>query len=230
MWMKKMLFISMLTAVCSAATAQNTGSNSNRSAFNFIESIQLNFSGTKAATTTSATKDSTRSISAAVKAGLKQGFDAALETFLPFQFKYAILLNESVEKLTNVVLYKTIDEWFGTRYRWGGTSEKGIDCSAFTQVLAGYAFGWMLPRTAREQFQAMKHIDREDLKEGDFVFFNTRGGISHVGMYLQNNKFVHSSSSEGVAIGDLNDSYWSSRFVGAGRATQNSPGVFPPVN
>ncbi|HMP93991.1 MAG TPA: NlpC/P60 family protein, partial [Phnomibacter sp.] len=147
----------------------------------------------------------------------KQAFDlrktlgAALETFMPFQFKYAILLNESVEKVTNVVLYKTIDDWYGTRYRYGGTTSKGIDCSAFMQVLSNYAFGWMLPRTAREQYYAMEPIKKDELKEGDFVFFNTRGGISHVGMYLQNHKFVHSSSSDGVCIGDLNSKYWSAR-------------------
>ena len=152
-----------------------------------------------------------------IEQNIKQTLGYALESFLPFQFKYAILLNESVEKLTNVLLYKTIDEWFGTRYRYGGTTTKGIDCSAFMQVLGGYAFGWMLPRTAREQFYAMARISPADLKEGDFVFFNTRGGISHVGMYLSNNKFVHSSSTQGVSIGDLTDKYWSARLLGARR-------------
>jgi murein DD-endopeptidase / murein LD-carboxypeptidase len=154
---------------------------------------------------------------------LRKTLGVALESFMPFQFKYAILLNESVEKLTNVVLYKTIDDWYGTRYRFGGTTPRGIDCSAFMQVLGNYAFGWMLPRTARAQYYAMEHISKDDLKEGDFVFFNTRGGISHVGMYLQNNKFVHSSSSDGVSIGDLNSKYWSARFVGARRAPKEPP-------
>lgn len=141
----------------------------------------------------------------------------ALESFLPVQFKYAILLNESVEKLTNLILYKNIDDWYGTRYRYGGTTFRGIDCSAFMQVLSAYSFGWVLPRTARNQYYAMTGIRREDLQEGDFVFFNTRGGISHVGMYLINNKFIHSSSSQGVSIGDLNSAYWSRRFIGARR-------------
>jgi lipoprotein Spr len=219
MWMKKLLAFSLLLVVCSGAFAQHSNTG-NKTALNFIETIQFNFTGNKQASP--AVKDSARSMTDAVKAGLRQGLDAALETFLPFQFKYAILLNESVEKLTNVVLYKTIDDWYGTRYRWGGSSERGIDCSAFMQVLAGYAFGWMLPRTAREQFASMRRISKDDLKEGDFVFFNTQGGVSHVGMYLQNHKFVHSSSSQGVSIGDLDDSYWNRRFIGAGRAIQNS--------
>lgn len=141
----------------------------------------------------------------------------ALESFLPLQFKYAILLNESVEKLSNLVLYKNIDDWYGTRYRYGGKTSKGIDCSAFMQVIAQYTFGWMLPRTAREQYTSMQGIKKEELQEGDFVFFNTTGGISHVGMYLSNNKFIHSSTSQGVSIGDLNSQYWGKRFIGARR-------------
>lgn len=149
---------------------------------------------------------------------LRKSFEMTLEAFLPFQFKYAIMLDESVEKLTNVSLYKAIDDWYGTRYRYGGTSHRGIDCSAFMQVLGQYAFGWMLPRTAREQYASLQRISREELKEGDLVFFNTTGGVSHVGMYLQNGKFVHSSSSQGVSISSLDDSYWRVRFIGARRA------------
>jgi cell wall-associated NlpC family hydrolase len=140
-----------------------------------------------------------------------------LETLLPMQFKYAIMLNTTVESIKNVILYQSIEEWFGTRYRMGGTTKKGIDCSAFMQVLALYGFGLMLPRTAKEQYGMMQPIENEDLKEGDFVFFNTCGGISHVGMYLKNNKFIHSCSSIGVSIGDLADKYWSARFIGARR-------------
>lgn len=153
---------------------------------------------------------------------LRSSFEMTLETFLPFQFKYAIMLNESVEKVTNVALYKTIDEWYGTRYRYGGTSHRGIDCSAFMQVLSQYSFGWMLPRTAREQYASLTRITADELKEGDLVFFNTTGGISHVGMYLQNGKFIHSSTSQGVAISSLDDKYWKARFVGARRALQQA--------
>jgi lipoprotein Spr len=151
---------------------------------------------------------------------------SALETFIPVQFKYAILLNESVEKLSNLVLYKNIDDWYGTRYRYGGSTARGIDCSAFMQVISAYTYGWNLPRTAREQYLNMQGIRKEELQEGDYVFFNTTGGISHVGMYLINNKFIHSSSSQGVSIGDLNSKYWSKRFIGARRMEQK-PFEFP---
>ncbi len=143
-----------------------------------------------------------------------------LESYLPFQFKYAILMNATVEKLTNLSLYKSIDEWFGTRYRFGGTSHRGIDCSAFMQVIA-QSFGWVLPRTAREQYAQMKPVCQEDAQEGDFVFFHTTSrGVSHVGMYLHNHKFVHSSSSHGVTISDLQDKYWAARIVGFKRMNQ----------
>lgn len=214
---KKLLAISMLLTVCVTSMAQANNSG-NRTAYSFIEGIQFRLTGNKPAVA----GDSSKPAGNAVTNSLRKGLNAALESFLPFQFKYAILLNESVEKLTNVVLYKTIDDWYGTRYRFGGSTDRGIDCSAFMQVLAGYAFGWMLPRTAREQYVGMTSIARNDLKEGDFVFFNTRGGVSHVGMYLQNDKFVHSSSSQGVSIGDLNDSYWSRRFIGGRRSSQSS--------
>jgi len=230
---KNLLAFGLVMIVCGAAYAQSniTSGNSNP-VLSFIEGIQ--FTNTTSRTTVKSTdkKDSTSSLTGTVKAGLRQGLSIALESFLPFQFKYAILLNESVEKISNLILYKTIDEWYGTRYRYGGTTVRGIDCSAFMQVLAGYSFGWMLPRTAKEQFASMMKIAREDLQEGDFVFFNTTGGVSHVGMYLCNNKFVHSSSSQGVSIGDLADTYWSSRFLGARRATQKEAahGSFPFFN
>ena len=230
---KNLLAISLLLTVCSHLVAQ-TGSRSGNmgSSLGFIEGIQRMLPGTQpTAITSSIKKDTAQSVSDAIKKTFKQTLGVAMETFLPFQFKYAILLNESVEKVSNLMLYKTIDNWYGTRYRYGGTSAKGIDCSAFMQVLSSYAFGWMLPRTAHEQYASMVKISKEDLKEGDFVFFNTRGGVSHVGMYLQNNKFVHSCSSRGVSIGSLDDKYWGARFVGARRSTQKDEcSDFPSMN
>ena len=158
-----------------------------------------------------------------IPASLANVTSTTLESFLPMQFKYAILMNATVEKLTNVSLYKTIDDWFGTRYRYGGTTRRGIDCSAFMQVICQFVFGWMLPRTAHEQYAIMEKVDRDDIQEGDFVFFHTRRGVSHVGMCLQNNKFVHASTSKGVMISDLDDNYWDSRILCFKRMTAASP-------
>jgi len=84
------------------------------------------------------------------------------------------------------------------------------------QILFASVYGISLPRTAREQYKVTSRISRTELKEGDMVFFNTRGGVSHVGFYLQNNKFVHASTG-GVIISDLFDPYYLRRFVGVGR-------------
>lgn len=143
-----------------------------------------------------------------------------LENFSITQFKYAIRLDVPVENLFNRSLYELIDNWWATPYRMGGMSKRGIDCSAFVQTLMLGAFAVQLPRTAREQHKASKRVSADKLCEGDLVFFNTRGGVSHVGVYLQNNRFVHSSTSSGVMISSLNDSYWSRKFIGGGRILQ----------
>ena len=69
-----------------------------------------------------------------------------------------------------------------------------------------------------------RRISRTDLKEGDLLFFNTTGGISHVGIYLQNNKFVHASASQGVTVSDMFDPYYLRRFIGAGRVDEKQQG------
>ena len=136
----------------------------------------------------------------------------------PLQFKYAIKMNVEVERLANRDLYKFIESWWGTPYRMGGSTQKGVDCSAFTQTLMSVIYRLQIPRTAREQKASSTVIDEDELREGDLVFFNTRGrGVSHVGIYLMDNQFVHASSSSGVMISSLNDNYWHKRFINAGR-------------
>jgi len=133
------------------------------------------------------------------------------------EIKYAALLNTDAELLAENQLLPYIDEWYGTRYKMGGTTKSGIDCSAFVQAIYLSAFAVNLPRTARDQFRSARIISATELKEGDLVFFNTRGGISHVGIYLQNNKFVHASSTNGVKISDMFEPYYLKRYMGAGR-------------
>ena len=141
----------------------------------------------------------------------------ATEFCSSLQFKYAQLLNRNVELVTNTSLLGFIDEWWGTKYRYGGTTKKGIDCSSFTGLLMGSVFGFTLPRTARQQYAACSKLKKDDMLEGDLVFFNTRGGVSHVGIYLGDGFFVHSSSSAGVTINSLNENYYSRKFIGGGR-------------
>ncbi len=119
---------------------------------------------------------------------------------------------------TNIKLLEAVDEWYGTRYRFGGTGKSGIDCSAFVRAVYKMAFGITLPRTAREQFRVSEaKISKSELKQGDLVFFNTTGGISHVGVYLGNNRFAHASSSKGVTVNGLDEKYFASRYLGARR-------------
>ena len=111
----------------------------------------------------------------------------------------------------------------GTRYRWGGTTPAGFDCSGFT----GYVYsrhGTRLPRTAKEQATQGKSVSRDSLKKGDLVFFKTTRSdrISHVGIYVGDGKFVHASSGGGkVRVNNLSDSYYSKRFAGAKRVASS---------
>ncbi|MES2849485.1 MAG: C40 family peptidase [Bacteroidota bacterium] len=146
----------------------------------------------------------------------------SIEKCSALQFKYAMLMDVEVETLTNFSLLNFIEEWWGTHYRYGGTDKKGIDCSSFSGKLEQEVYNNSLPRTAREQYLVCDKVDMEELSEGDLVFFNTTGGVSHVGVYLGNNYFVHSSTSNGVTISSLTENYYSRKFVGGGRVAAST--------
>jgi cell wall-associated NlpC family hydrolase len=116
------------------------------------------------------------------------------------------------------VISKTI----GVAYKTGGTSTAGFDCSGFTT----YVFkkvGLSLPRTSKAQYNVGTPVAKSKLRSGDLVFFNTLGnGVSHVGIYVGNGKFAQSSSSYGVTITSLSQSYWANRYVGAKRVMSTS--------
>lgn len=131
-------------------------------------------------------------------------------------------MDREVESITNISLFSFIEEWWATKYRYGGKTKKGIDCSGFTGLLMQAVFHFDLPRTAAQQYAACIKLTKDEMVEGDLVFFNTRGGISHVGVYLGADYFVHSSCAAGVTISSLNDSYYSKRFKGAGRVAAQS--------
>jgi len=149
-----------------------------------------------------------------------------IEGLSALQYKYAMMMNVDVESLKNLSLLGFINEWFGTKYRLGGTTKRGIDCSALTSALLLAVYGFNMPRTAREQYDATTHIDKDELKEGDLVFFNTHGGVSHVGLYLENDYFLQ-ASTHGVKISSLDDHYYAKRFICGGRI---SPDKLADIN
>ena len=131
--------------------------------------------------------------------------------------RYASLLNVKEKDLDNEKLYRFIDSWIGVPYKNGGMDKKGVDCSGFTIILAKDIYNKQLPRNARYMAEDVKRKFEKDLKEGDLVFFDFDGQkFNHVGIYLQNNKFVHASTSKGVIISDLKDPWYYKYFSRAG--------------
>jgi cell wall-associated NlpC family hydrolase len=106
-------------------------------------------------------------------------------------------------------LYQQHADWRGTPYRLGGQSRHGIDCSAFVQKTYQDLFGLRLPRTTSQQFRAGQTINKSDLQPGDLVFF--RNG-NHVGIYLEEDRFLHASTRLGVTISSMNNIYWSRKY------------------
>jgi cell wall-associated NlpC family hydrolase len=113
-----------------------------------------------------------------------------------------------------------IIKYLDTPYKYGGNSKNGIDCSAFTQAIFQNTFSVILLRSARDQYtQGFVVDDREKLQFGDLIFFNTRKRVrpGHVGIYIGDNLFAHSSSKNGVIVSSLDLEYYSQRFMGGRR-------------
>jgi probable lipoprotein NlpC len=117
-------------------------------------------------------------------------------------------------------LIKYAKTWIGVPYRYGGNDRNGVDCSGFTCRVFNDAINVQLPRDSRSQAEFSKSISRSKLRPGDLVFFvNKQGGnrINHVALYIGNNQIIHSTTSRGVVISNLDDNYWSSHFYCCGR-------------
>lgn len=112
----------------------------------------------------------------------------------------------------------TAEQYLNIPYRWGGTTTSGFDCSGYVYKVFN-DLGIELPRNSKSQYQLGESVGKDELLPGDLVFFNTLGdGVSHVGIYYGDGKFIHSQSYKGVSITDLNDpKYWGARYVGAKR-------------
>lgn len=133
------------------------------------------------------------------------------------QNKYAKILDVNNLDLNNVKLYSFIDQWYGTNYKYGGFSKKGIDCSGFCKILYSEVYDKEIERTTQSLANQIKQVEKENLQEGDLVFFNiSKKKNSHVGVYLVNKQFVHASTSSGVIISSLENIYYKQSFSKGG--------------
>jgi len=135
--------------------------------------------------------------------------DSALYSNIYYR-KYHHILNAPASFYNQFKLFQFIDKWIGRPYLFGGTTMFGVDCSALTGYFAKEVAGINLPRTAQGQHDYLRLSTFPGLLQtGDLLFFHTtRPGISHVGIYLTNNKFLHASATNGVTISDLGDTYY----------------------
>ena len=119
----------------------------------------------------------------------------------------------------HTALFLEINSWLGTPYGYGRNEKKrGTDCSGLTMEIFNSVYGIKLNRSSEGQVSNTVEISKEQLEIGDLVFFVTRGSrISHVGIYIGNNKFVHSSTQRGVVINDLDERYYKENYVRSGR-------------
>lgn len=121
----------------------------------------------------------------------------------------------------NKKLYLEAQKWFGTPYRYGGNNTDGADCSGLVMQIFKTVFNIELERNSSAMMKKnCKEIKKHKLKEGDLVFFatgNDRNRINHVGIYLKENKFIHTSSSRGVIISSMDEKYYIDKFYCAGR-------------
>jgi len=115
---------------------------------------------------------------------------------------------------------KSFDKYMGTPYKWGGTEPgRGVDCSGFTSGVYRDQ-GIIIPRTSRMQYAVGDEVARDEIQYGDLLFFDTLGkGVSHVGVYTEDNKMIHASSSTGVTEVPMSTDYWMKRYIGARRLT-----------
>ena len=119
--------------------------------------------------------------------------------------------------LTTDKLLQQFAVWEGTRYRAGGLSRKGIDCSGFVYLTYQELLGIDLPRSADQQAAQGKQVLTEELRTGDLVFFKTGRRGRHVGIYLDQGRFMHASTTRGVTISSMSDRYWSRKYWKATR-------------
>ncbi len=131
---------------------------------------------------------------------------------------FSQIMGVAVNATTNTKLYQFVYEWLGTPYRLGGDSKRGIDCSKFSLALYENVFNTTIGYNSKNQWSNVTPVRKGELQPGDLVFFKIRSrSITHVGVYMGDDKFAHASSSNGVMISNLNEAYWRRYFYNGGR-------------
>ena len=125
--------------------------------------------------------------------------------------------NRSRSYRVDVLLEDAHRQWRGTPYLLGGVGRRGIDCSAFIREVYKEYFNVSLPRHTRDQIREGRSVRRSGIRPGDMIFFETSRGVLHVGIAMQDGRFLHASTSQGVTISDFGNRYWSKRFLRARR-------------
>ena len=109
-------------------------------------------------------------------------------------------------------LYSQLEKWGNVKYKLGGLSKSGIDCSGFVYLTFRSEFGVQLPRSTEQQANVGKYVKQRNLKVGDLIFFKTSRNVRHLGVYMGARTFIHASTSRGVTISKLDNEYWKKRY------------------
>ncbi|HLR00963.1 MAG TPA: NlpC/P60 family protein [Sphingobacterium sp.] len=143
---------------------------------------------------------------------------------------FSQIMGVAASATANTKLYQFVYEWLGTPYRLGGSSKNGIDCSKFSLALYENVFNTKIGFNSRNQYSKTTPVKKNELQVGDLVFFKIRSrNITHVGVYLGNDKFAHASSSKGVMISNLNEAYWKRYYFSGGRPAEATPTKMPRI-
>lgn len=135
-----------------------------------------------------------------------------------FAAEYSRKLGVPVPEMANQLLFSSIYDWMGVPYKYGGNDKKGVDCSGFISIIYPPVYNIQVPRASALMYKEAQPVEKKHLREGDIVFFkiNTRE-VGHAGIFLFDDYFVHASTSRGVMISRLGETYWTKYFVGGGR-------------
>jgi probable lipoprotein NlpC len=133
------------------------------------------------------------------------------------EYKYDLSSPNTVEK----TLHSQYEEWKSVKYKKGGLSKRGIDCSGLVYITYLSKFEIKLPRTTEQMSHLGKKVSQNNLKPGDLVFFKTGLFSRHVGIYLDKRKFLHASTSVGVTISSLDNQYWKKNYWKSVRISTN---------